>query len=116
LATVAALYLVWAAFHDIAHGEADLTTEHALLVVSAVWFVSLAMILVRVKHRLLGVVSLVAVGAGLWGQGAVGSDAASLSSRSIAIAGAFLWFVMLAAILGFLSWRALREEHKVAEA
>jgi hypothetical protein len=117
LLTVPALYLVWAAFHDIAHGEADLTVEHTILVLCAAWFLFLAVILVRVKHRLLGLISVMAVGAGLWGQGVVGSaPAGSVSPRSIAIVAAFLWFLLLAARLGFLSWRAGRQQEKRVEA
>lgn len=117
LLTIPALYLVWAAFHDIARGETDLTGERTILVLCAVWFLSLAVILVRVKHRFLGLISVIAVGASLWGQGVVGSaPAGSVSPRSIAIVAAFLWFLLLAAILGFLSWRAGRQHEKRVEA
>jgi hypothetical protein len=38
LVTVVALYLTWAAVHDITHGEADLKTEYVFLGVCAAWF------------------------------------------------------------------------------
>jgi len=117
LLIIPALYLVWAAFHDISHGEADLKNEYTILVLCAAWFLFLAVILFRVKHRLLGLVSVIAVGAGFWGQGAVGSTpAGSLSPRSIAIVAAYMWLLLLAAILGILSWRAGRRQEKRVEA
>ena len=116
LLTIPALYLVWAAFHDIAHGEADLTGEYTILGLCAVWFLSLAVILVRVKHRLLGLISVMAVGAGLWGQGVVGSaGTGNVSARLIAISGAFLWFLLLVPVLGFLSWWVGRQRQKGVE-
>ena len=116
LLTLPALYLVWAAFHDIAHGETDFTVERAILVLCAVWFIALAVVLVGVKHRLLGLISVIAVGAGLWGQGVVGTEpAGSMSPRSLALVAAFLWFLLLAAILGFLSWRVGRQPEKRVE-
>jgi len=117
LLTGGAVCMVWAAFHDIAKGEPDLAGEHTLLIYSAAWFLCLAFILVRVKHRILGLISVIAVGAGLWGQGAVGSTSAeSLSPRLIAISAAFFWFLLLAGILAFLSWRAGREREEGVDA
>jgi hypothetical protein len=36
--TLLVLYLVWAAFHDIAHGERDLTAEYTVLVLCVIAF------------------------------------------------------------------------------
>jgi hypothetical protein len=117
LMTFVALYLVWAAFHDIAHGETDLTTEYTLLGISAAWLAYLALSLIWTRHRALGGVSLVALGAGLWGQRGVGAEGtAGLSSTYLATAAAFLWFLLLSGILAVLSWRAYREERKEVEA
>lgn len=51
LVTVVALYLTWAAIHDITHGEADLKTEYAFLGVCAVWFAYVAVSLGRVFRK-----------------------------------------------------------------
>jgi hypothetical protein len=111
LLTFVALYLTWAAFHDIAHGEADLTTEYACLGISAAWLTYVAAYLIRVRHRVLGVASLAAVGAGVWGQRAVGPVAANgLSLATIAVASAFLWFLLLTGVLAVLNWQARREQ------
>jgi hypothetical protein len=116
LLTVGALYLVWAAFHDIAAGETNLEVEYLILVLCAVWFFILAIILVRGKHRLLGLISVVAIGAGLWGQGVVGSaGTGNVSARLIAISGAFLWFLLLVPVLGFFSWWVDRQPQKGVE-
>jgi len=117
LLTVGALCMVWAAFHDIAKGERDLAVEQTLLVCSAAWFLCLAFILIRVKHRILGLISVIAVGVGMWGEGAVGSTAAeSLSPRLIAISAAFLWFLLLAGMLAFFSWRVGRKREESFDA
>jgi len=116
LLTVGALFLIWAAFHDIAAGETNLEGEYLILVLCVVWLSSLAVILFCVKHRLLGLVSVVAIGAGLWGQGVVGSTGTgNVSPRLVAISGAFLWFLLLVAILGFLSWSVGRQRQKDVE-
>jgi hypothetical protein len=108
--TFVALYLVWAAFHDIAHREADLTTEYTLLVVSAVWLTYVAVRLILTRHRLLGSVSLLALGAGLWGQRGIGAEGtAGLSSTDLALTAAFVWFLLLTGILAVMSWQASRE-------
>lgn len=113
LLTFVALYLIWAAFHDIAHGEADLTTEYACLGISAAWLMYVAVYLIRVRHRVLGAASLVAVGAGVWGQRAIGPAATNgLSLASIAITSAFLWFLLLTGMLAVLSWQARHEQQK----
>ncbi len=115
LVTLVALYLVWAALVDISHHEADLTAEHAALVIGVGWFVALAVILVSIRHRLLGALSLLAVGAGIWGWNMARSGGtARLSGPAIAIASAFLWFLALAVMLGFLSWRASGHDSRTA--
>ncbi len=66
-----------------------------------------ALYLLRVRPRVLGAASLVAVAAGVWGQRAIGPATSNgLSLASIAITGAFLWFLLLAGMLAVLSRRA----------
>lgn len=108
--TLAALYLVWAAFHDITHGEADVTTEYAFLCVCAAWLAYVSVSLIRARQWALGSVSLAALAAAVWGQREIGPGiTATLSPAYLATLGAVLWFLMLSAILAFLSWRAYRE-------
>jgi len=115
--TLVALYLVWAAFHDITHGEADVTTEYAFLCVCAAWLAYVAVSLVRARHRVLGSMSLAALAAGVWGQREIGPGiTAGLRPAYLATVGAFLWFLLLTGILAVMSWRAHREGQGEAEA
>ena len=117
LGTVVALYLVWAAFHDITHGEADLTAEYAFLCACAAWFAYVGMSLFRARHRALGILSLAAVAAGVWGQREIGPEiTAELWPAYLATVGAFLWFLLLTGIVAVMSWRAHREGRGEAEA
>ena len=115
LGTFVAVYFVWAAFHDITHGEADLTTEYSFLGICAAWLAYVAVSLVRARHWVLGGVSVVALGAGLWGQRGIGPGVtAGLSPTYLATSGAFVWFLLLSGILAVLSWQAYREgQHEV---
>ena len=108
--TVVALYLVWAAFHDITHGEADLTAEYAFLCVCGAWLAYVSVSLIRSRQRALGSVSLAALAAGVWGQREIGPEiTAGLWPAGLATVGAFLWFLLLTGILAVMSWRAHRE-------
>jgi hypothetical protein len=114
--TVVALYLVWAAFHDITHGEADVTTEYAFLCACAAWFAYVGMSLFRARHRALGSVSLCALAAGVWGQREIGPGiTAGLWPSYLATVGAFFWFLLLTGILAVMSWLAHREGQGEAE-
>jgi hypothetical protein len=98
---------VWAAFHDISHGEADLTAEYAFLCACAAWFAYVGMSLFRARHRALGIVSLAALAAGIWGQREIGpGTTAGLSRGYLATVGAMLWFLLLSGILAAMSRRA----------
>jgi len=60
------LYLTWAALHDITLDNAQtFPLEYSFLVLSGVWFVSVALRLLGQGHRLEAVVSLLAVAVGL---------------------------------------------------
>jgi len=108
--TVVALYLVWAAFHDITHGEADVTAEYAFLCVCGAWLAYVSVSLIRSRQRALGSVSLAALAAGVWGQREIGPEiTAGLWPAHLATVGAFLWFLLLTGILAVMSWRAHRE-------
>jgi len=109
LGTVVALYLVWAAFHDITHGEADTTLEYAFLYACGAWLAYVSVSLIRARQWGLGSVSLCALAAGVWGQREVGpGTTAGLSPSYLATVGAFLWFLLLTGILTVMSWRAHR--------
>ena len=109
LVTAVALYLVWAAFHDITHGEADTTLEYAFLYACGAWLAYVSVSLIRARRWGLGSVSLCALAAGVWGQREVGpGTTAGLSPSYLATVGAFLWFLLLTGILTVMSWRAHR--------
>jgi hypothetical protein len=117
LVTVVALYLVWAAFHDITHGEADLTAEYAFLCACAAWFAYVGMSLFLARHRTVGIVSLAALAAGISGQREIGpGTTATLSPSYLATVGAMLWFLLLSGILAVMSWRASRHGQHDVEA
>ena len=105
-----ALLLVWAAFDDIAtDNSTDFTPEYTLLVACAVWFGFVAMKLIRLGRRTLGMLSLVALLGGLWGQRGVrpGNAAGVWTPESVVMIGVFLWFVALTATLAVLGWRGV---------
>ena len=56
IGTAIAVYFVWAAFHDITLGEADLTTEYTFLGICAAWLVYVGVRLIGTGHRVLGAV------------------------------------------------------------
>jgi hypothetical protein len=107
--TLAAGYLTWAAFADITHGEPDHKLEHTFLCVCAAWFAFVSIYLLRTRHRTLGVLSLIALAAGLWGQREIGPGVrAGLRPSYLATIGAFLWFLVLSGVLVAMSWRTDR--------
>ena len=109
IGTAIAVYFVWAAFHDITRGEADLATEYTFLGICAAWLVYVGVRLIATGHRVLGGVSLVALAAGAWAQRSIGpGTVASVQPSYVATLGAFFWFLALAGILAYLSWRASR--------
>jgi hypothetical protein len=113
--TLVALYLVWAAFHDITHGEADVTTEYAFLCACAAWFAYVAVSLSRAGHWALGGTSFAALAAGVWGQREIEPGiTAGLWPSYLATVGAMLWFLVLSGALAVMSWRAYREGQREA--
>ncbi len=65
-ASVVVLYLTWAALHDITRDNADtFPLEYSLLVVSAIWFTSVALRLLGRGHRAEGAITLLAVAIGV---------------------------------------------------
>jgi hypothetical protein len=111
LITLSALFLVFAAFHDITAGdETDLTAEYFVLCACAAWLAFVALRLIQAKHRVLGGISLVALAAALWGQREIGPGIRpGFWPSDVATAGAFFWFVVLSGLLLALGWRAHRE-------
>jgi len=110
LVTCVALWLIWAAFHDIAHREADLTAEYTILAAGAVWLGCVAVGLLRAGQRVLGAVSLAALAIGAWGQasGISAVDEPGPTPGDLATGGAYLWFLLLTGILVVASLRAPR--------
>ena len=73
LLTFAALLLVFAAFDDITTGSGTtVRMEYAWLVACAAGLIFVAVRLLRAGHQLLGGTSVLAVGAGVWAQRAIG--------------------------------------------
>ena len=107
--TLLADYLVWAAFHDIMHGEADTTAEYAGLCMCVVGFAMVALWLFRVRYRVLAAICAVALAAGIWGQSGIGPGTqASWQVHYVAAAAAHLWFLALVVILLANAWIAGR--------
>ena len=98
LVAFAALLLVFAAFEDITTGSGTtVRMEYAWLVACAAGLIFVAVRLLRAGHQLLGGTSVLAVGAGVWAQRAIGPGIVpGLWAEYIVITGSYLWFVVLA--------------------
>lgn len=108
--SLVAVYLAWAAFHDITQGEADVTTEYVALCLCAAWFAYLGTSLILHHHGVLGRASLVALALAVWGQQDIGAGTrASWSPSYLATIVPFLWFLALTVVLAVLGWRAPRQ-------
>ena len=105
LVTAAALVLSFAAADDITTDNATtFRLEYTILVVSAAWLCFLALNLVRRRHYVLGVMSLVALGSALWGQRAIRPGITpGLWPQYVVTMAAYGWFWVLCLIL---AWRA----------
>lgn len=116
LATLAALLLIFAAFDDITTDNATtFRTEYAFLLACAGWLIFLAVRLLRARHQLLGGASLVAVGAGVWAQRAIGPGIVpGFRAEYVVATAAYLWFVALAIGLVWLARRRSRPRQATA--
>ena len=107
LISFVALLLVLAAFDDITTDNAtQFTVEYALLAACAIWFAFVAVRLTRLGHRTLGMLSVLALLGALWGQRGIRPGITpGLWPEYLVTTGAFLWFLLLVAILAWLGWR-----------
>lgn len=105
--TLAALLLSFAAFDDITTGrETGFTLEYGILLACASWLLFVTLRLIRAHRRMLGVISLVALAAGLWGQREIGPGITpGLWPAYVATASAFLWFLVVAFMLFVAGWK-----------
>src|SRR3990172_12370975 len=107
--TVTAVLFAYAAFDDITTDSAKtFAVEYSGLVVCAVWVLTLAIRLIRIRRPVLGGISLMALAAAVWGQRAIGPGVvpAPWSAHSIAVVAAFAWFALLSVLLVAIGWRA----------
>ena len=111
--TFAALLLSLAAFDDITTGnETDFTLEYGALVVCAGWLFFLTFRLIRASRRMLGAISFVALAAAVFAQRELGPGIRpGLWPAYVVTACAFLWFIVVSAVLLVSGWRAHPERH-----
>ena len=102
------LLFAFGAFDDITtDNDTSFAVEYAMLALGAAWFVSLAVRLLRLGYRMLGIASLAALAGALWGQRAIGQGITPVFWPGyLATAGAFLWFLVLAISLLVLAARS----------
>lgn len=108
IVTLTAVLVAFAAFDDITTDNAtSFAFEYVALAACAV---ALALVIWRILgagHRLLGVVSIVALAAALWGQRAIRPGLVpGLRAEYLATAAALFWFAALSLVLLALGWRA----------
>jgi hypothetical protein len=110
LVTLAMLLVAFAAFDDITTGqEQGFATEYTAVTVSAAWLLFVTVQLMRSSRTVLGGLSAIALAGASLAQSAIGPGIRpGLQLGYVAIAGAFLWFTTLSAILLVDAWRGLR--------
>lgn len=103
------LLLVFAAFDDITTDNAtSFRFEYTALIFCAAWLSMLGVRLIKNGHRVLGAVSLAALGAAVWSRQDIGPGITpGLWPGYVMTTGAFLWFVALATMLLVRGWRGL---------
>lgn len=106
--TIGVVLLAFAAFDDITTDNATtFTVEYAGLATSGAWLLVLAMRLLREGRISLGVASLVALAAWIWGVRGIGpGTVASSEAHVVATTAALAWFAVLSVTLLVLGWRA----------
>lgn len=106
--TLGVILLAFAAFDDITTDNATtFTVEYCGLAICGAWLLGLAIRLIRDGRVALGATSLVALGAAIWGQRAIGpGTVASSEPHYVAMAAVFAWFVVLSLMLLVLGWNA----------
>lgn len=112
--TIAVMLLVFAAFDDITTDNATaFPLEYRFLILSAAWLFIVSIRLLLQRQRVLGIISLVALGAALWGQQGIGQGIKpGLWPEYVATTAAFLWFCALSLVLVYQGWIALTRSLK----
>jgi hypothetical protein len=107
LLSLVALFLVFAAFDDITTDRStSFRAEYTALVLCAAWFLAVALRLLSVHRTVLGAISLVALGAALWGQRGIGPGITpGFWPEYVATTAACVWFLVLAIVLIWLGRR-----------
>jgi hypothetical protein len=107
LISAVAVLLAFGAFDDITTDNATrFTVEYTSLAACAVWFGFVAMRLIRLGRRTLGLISLVALLAAFWAQRGIGPGMTpDLWPQYGTMLVVFVWFLVLAATLVVLGWR-----------
>jgi hypothetical protein len=108
--TLAAVGLAFAAFNDITTDNAtSFTTEYIFLLGCGAWVLGAAVFLIIKSHRALGILSLLALACGVWGQQAIGPGIVpSFQPEYVATLGSVVWFLGLSVILMILGIRGHR--------
>lgn len=101
LVTIAVMAIAFAAFDDITTGnETDFRLEYRALLVCLMWLMFVAVRLMRLRHRMLGIVSLAALAGAMWGLRQIGGGISpGMWPGYLVTAGAMLWFVVLSGVL-----------------
>jgi len=108
--TFVAVLLAALAFDDITTDNATrFPLEYTALLGCSVWCLLMAVRLTRTGHRVLGTISLLALGGAVWGQRAVGPGIVpSFQPEYVATLAGLGWFLALSIILVALSIRDSR--------
>ena len=108
--TLAVVVLAFLAFDDITTDSATrFPLEYFWLLGSSVWCLVIAVRLFRTGHRVLGTVSLLALGGAAWGGRAIGArDVPGLQPEYVATLAGVIWFFVLSVILVLLGIRGNR--------
>lgn len=105
--SLVAVFLAFAAFDDITTDNAtSFRVEYTFLAFCAAWFLAVAVRLLLAHHRVLGWISLGALGAAIFGlRGMAPGITPGLWLEYLATAGALVWFLALAIVLLWLGRR-----------
>lgn len=108
--TLAVVLLAFLAFDDITTDNATrFPLEYTALLGCSVWCLLVVVQLARTGHRVLGTISLLALGGAVWGQRAVGPGIVpSFQPEYVATLAGVGWFLALSIILVALGIRGSR--------
>ncbi len=106
--TIAVILLAFAAFDDITTDhDTSFTFEYSGLVVCGAWLLYQAVRLIRDRQIVSGAISVLALAAAVWGQGAIGPGTVpSADPHYLATVGAFGWFAAQSIALLVRGWRS----------